>query len=85
MAKQNNVANNLQILKEVATFRSERDAQKNVKKSLGKLTTNVVNQKKHNKGAAASRMRIEEHKENLQVCDDSYGGLWIDEQHRQER
>ena len=65
MAKQNNVANNLQIIKEVATFRSERDAQKNVKKSLGKLTTNVENQKKHNKGAAKSRMRIEEQNEEI--------------------
>ena len=33
MAKQNNVANNLQILKEVATFRSERDVRKNTKDS----------------------------------------------------
>ena len=53
------------LLKEVATYRSERDAQKNVKKSLGKLTTNVTNQKKHNKGAAASRMRIEEQNQEI--------------------
>ena len=65
MAKQNNVANNLQILKEVATFRSEREVRRNTEKNFDLLTTNVANQKKHNKGAAKSRLKIEEQNEQI--------------------
>ena len=59
MAKQNNVANNLQIAKEVVTFKRERDAAKKIDKNLDILRINTQGQKKHNKRAAQSRHFIE--------------------------